>query len=258
MTEEGKTGEAARLIASSKFAVALSGAGISTESGIPDFRGPDGLWKKIDPSFASIDYLEELARNPNALQKYMGVLAPMIQKLINAKPNAAHFAIAELEKMGKIKAVITQNIDALHQKAGSRNVIEVHGTYRTATCTGCRKKYAFDELLRRVAEGKFLWCECRSFIKPDVVFFGEALPGEALSAAFDLSQRCDLMLVVGSSLVVYPIAGIVDIAKTKGAKIVVVNMEPTEKDYLADVVINSKLGEVMPAIAAKIRSLDHA
>jgi len=258
MKEEGKIEEAAGLITSSKFAVVLSGAGMSTESGITDFRGPDGLWKKIDPKFASIDYLEEMLTNPDSLEKYMGMLAPMIQKLINAKPNAAHVAIAELERMGRIKAVITQNIDALHQRAGSRNVIEVHGTYKTATCMGCGKKYTFEELIRRVAAGKFLWCDCRSFIKPDVVFFGEALPGEALSAAFDLSQRCDLMLVVGSSLVVYPIASVVDIARVRGAKIVMVNMEPTEKDYLADVVINAKLGEVIPAIAAKIRSLNHA
>lgn len=130
----------AELLGGSNFAVALSGAGISTESGIPDFRGPDGLWKKVDPSFASIQFLQRAISDPTAMKKLLSLLAPIVQKLLLAKPNPAHYALAELEKIGKIKAVITQNIDGLHQLAGSKNVIEVHGTYKRATCLGCWKE----------------------------------------------------------------------------------------------------------------------
>lgn len=255
--EEMKIDAAARLISESRYGVVLSGAGISTESGIPDFRGPEGLWTKLDPSDFTIDAFRRSLDNPESLRKYIEMLLPMIQTLISAQPNQAHLSIAQLERMGKVRAVITQNIDNLHQKAGSSRVIEVHGTYKTGTCMSCKKKYKFEELIDMfMHEKRLLSCNCGGFIKPDVVFFGEALPRDAISDAWRYSEECDLMLVVGSSLVVYPIAGVVDMAKRSGAKIVIINMESTAKDYLANAVIHGKLGQVIVKIVKSLREME--
>jgi len=248
----------ADLLIQSKNAVILSGAGISTESGIPDFRGPDGLWTQMDGNemdLASIDGFERAARGEGS-SNLLDLLQPLIEKLMTARPNRAHKAVGKLYKMGLIKAVITQNIDNLHQRGGARNVIEVHGTYKTATCMGCKKKYSFEQLIGMVMEkGMFppVCKECGNFIKPDVVFFGESLPPIAVAKAMEYSKTCDLMLVLGSSLVVYPIAMAPNLAKQAGAKIVIINNEQTDKDHLADIIINESLGVVMPLVLEAVQ-----
>ncbi|MHC1591293.1 MAG: NAD-dependent protein deacylase [Candidatus Helarchaeales archaeon] len=248
----------ADLLLQSKNAVVLSGAGISTESGIPDFRGPQGLWTQLDGremDLASIDGFERAARGEGSTD-LLTLLQPLIEKLMTARPNAAHKAVGKLYRLGLIKAVITQNIDNLHQRGGARNVIEVHGTYKTATCMGCKAKYSFEELLSMVMEKGIFPPSCKkcgNIIKPDVVFFGEQLPPIAVAKAMEYSKTCDLMLVLGSSLVVYPIAIAPNLAKQAGAKIVIINEEPTDKDHLADIIINDKLGKIMPLILEAVQ-----
>ncbi len=206
----------------------------------------------MQPDIASIHYF---LPNPEGFWKMAKSLA---KTLFNAKPNPAHIALAELEKMGKLRCIITQNIDSLHQKAGSKNVIEIHGTARTATCLSCGKKFRDVDILKMLDEGLLVpVCDrCGGLIKVDAVFFGENLPRDALSRAMDESIHCDAMLVVGSSLVVYPVAYISSsIGKGARANIIVVNLEPTWFDRIADVVIHGKAGEILPEIVAKVKEL---
>ncbi len=248
---EGKIMQVARMIVNAGRVSALTGAGISTESGIPDFRGPAGLWKRVDPSVATIDYF---LANPD---KYWEFHLGLVNSAMAARPNAAHIALAELESIGRLDCIITQNIDGLHQRAGNRNVIELHGTLATDTCMGCGKRYSW-EGVKKMIEGGGLppRCPaCGSIIRPDVVLFNEQLSAEALNMAFKCSRECDLMLVLGSSLAVTPAAYLPETAKSYGAKVAIVNMEPTEMDYIADVIVLGKLGEVLPKIALHVREL---
>jgi len=253
----------AKWIVDSKFCIVLSGAGISTESGIPDFRGPEGLWTKTgdDPmDIASIAAFEDMASGGGS-QGMTDMLMDLVQKLITARPNKAHKVVGKLYKKGYVKAVITQNIDNLHQRGGAKEVIEVHGTYKTATCMKCNKKYKFEQLMQMVLQdGNFPpTCErvpCDGVIKPDVVFFGEMLPAIAIRKAMEYAQNTDLMLVLGSSLVVYPVANLPNIAKSNGAKIVIINNEETSKDHLADIIIRDKLGKVMPKILEEVELIE--
>lgn len=246
----------ADLLLKSKTAIILSGAGISTESGIPDFRGPQGLWTQMDDNemdVSSISAFESVVKGEADPGDMLSFIQPLIEKLLAARPNPAHKAIGKLYKMGLIKVVITQNIDNLHQRGGvkKRDVIEVHGTYKTATCMGCGKKFSFEQLISMVMDkGLFppICAECRSAVKPDVVFFGESLPPIALARAMEYSKNTDLMIVTGSSLVVYPIALAPNLAKQSGAPLVIINNEPTDKDHLADIIINDRLGKILPLI----------
>src|SRR5438046_1346792 len=178
--------------------VVLTGAGVSTESGIPDFRSPTGMWAQVDPmEYAS---LQAFRADPEKVWRFY---EPRLEMLTTAGPNAAHLALAELERRGLVKAVITQNIDLLHERAGSRDVVEVHGSIRTATCPSCRARHTLDEVVQTPR------CrDCASFLKPDVVFFGELLPEAAIDRAYELAREAALMLVVGSTLEVYPVAGL--------------------------------------------------
>ncbi|MET1101652.1 MAG: NAD-dependent protein deacetylase [Pyrodictiaceae archaeon] len=243
--------EAAKLIASSSYVVVFTGAGISTESGIPDFRGPSGLWKRIDPAKFSIEYFYE---DPDEVWK---LFIQFFENYRRARPNPAHYAIAELERIGVVKSVITQNVDGLHQAAGSRRVIELHGSLRYAVCINCGYKVSLEEAIeeaRRAARAPR--CpRCGMPLKPGVVFFGEALPRKALEEAFEEAGRADLVLVVGSSLTVYPAAYIPQYAKERGAKLLIINMTPTASDYIADLVIRGKAGEVLPAITREVKKL---
>ncbi|NHI92941.1 MAG: NAD-dependent deacylase [Candidatus Lokiarchaeota archaeon] len=250
----------AKMIFESKFAIILSGAGISTESGIPDFRGPDGLWTKLgdDPmDVASIASFRRMSLM-GASDDMMNMITSLVQTLITARPNKAHKAIGKLYKKGYIKACITQNIDGLHQRGGCKEVVEVHGTYKTATCQNCFKKYTFEFLVQKVLEdGQFPpSCDCQGIIKPDAIFFGESLPKHALYQAMSYSNKTDLMIVVGSSLVVYPIAEAPSIAKSNNAKLVIINLEPTPYDSQADVLIRGKLGEILPKILEEVENLE--
>ena len=225
----------------SKFAIALTGAGISVESGIPAFRGAQGLWDKYDPSeYATID---AFMRDP---LKVWNMLKELYEITLKAEPNPAHKALAELERLGKLKAIITQNVDSLHQKAGSRKVIEFHGTGETLTCILCGAKYRIEEInLEKTPP----FCECGGILKPDVVFFGEPIPLHALKEAFELSEKCDLLFVIGTSAQVYPAADIPRVAKKSGAKVVEINLEPTPlTNIVSDIFLEGKAGETLPLV----------
>jgi NAD-dependent deacetylase len=250
---ETKINKVAEMIAASKRLVVFTGAGISTESGIPDFRGPDGLWTKVDPEDFTIDRF----LNSGETRKKVWYLFVEGGSLLNAEPNRAHLAIAELEKMNKLSSVITQNIDNLHQKAGNhpKKVHELHGNMQWLVCLDCGERYSV-ELMRQKhpSPDYFPVCEkCQGILKPDVVFFGEMLPQHTLMTAERESRECDLFIVIGSSLVVYPAAYMPMYAKRSGAKIVIINMGDTGHDDIADVFIDAPAGETMTRIMERLR-----
>jgi len=252
---EQKIHHAADMIAKARKVVVFTGAGISTESGIPDFRGPGGLWTKYDPDDFTIDkFLGSYATRRKMWQRLRegGLME-------DADPNATHFAIVELEKMGKLLSIVTQNIDNLHQKAGSNPdlIRELHGNMQMLICLDCRQRYPIGIMKERYADSDDVpICEyCRGILKPDVVFFGEALPQKTLSRAMREAEECDVMLVIGSSLVVYPAAYVPAHAKQSGAHLVIINRGDTELDSLADVRIDAAAGETMTKILEKIKRL---
>ncbi|MCX8172156.1 MAG: NAD-dependent protein deacetylase [Archaeoglobaceae archaeon] len=242
---------AAEILAKSKNAVVFTGAGISAESGIPTFRGKDGLWEKYDPEEVASIY--GFRRNPKAFWDF----SREIMKNTFAEPNPAHYAIAELEKMGIVKAVITQNIDMLHQRAGSKVVYELHGSIEKLKCIDCRKEYTWEEFPELIGDEGIPKCRaCGSlYVKPKVVLFGESLPTVVLYQAIEESRRADAFLVVGSSLVVYPAAELPYIAKSNGAKMILVNDESTVADHIFDVVIYGKAGEILPRIVENVKKI---
>jgi len=248
------------LILSSKYTVALTGAGISTESGIPDFRTPGkGLWEKL-PAEAFSAWAFKI--NPKGLYKH-GMA--MFRELLAAKPNPAHRMLAILEEKGLLKAVITQNIDGLHHKAGSKNVFEIHGHLRTGTCMGCGKKYKMEEIMKKLKEEELppRCNDCKGVIKPDVVLFGDSLPPEEYGKSLDAARKCDLMLVLGSSLVVAPASGLPAVALGSGAlhrpvqggaKLIIMNKMATGYDGEAEVVIHEPLGKTTEAILKELET----
>ena len=238
---------AAELMARARAGVALTGAGISAESGIPTFRGAGGLWSQYDPvKVASID---NFLQDPSAYWKVAKERGPAV---LAARPNAGHRALAALERAGRLIAVVTQNTDGLHQDAGSGRVIELHGSGRTVQCLDCGSRESRAEVQSRLEVEMPPRCRvCGGiFLKPAVVLFGEAMPIAAVEEAFALARAADVMLVVGSSLVVYPAAHIPPAAVDHGASLIVVNAEPTPLDPIAEVVIRGRAGEVLPELAA--------
>jgi NAD-dependent deacetylase len=232
-------------IKNSKDIVVFTGAGISAESGIPTYRGEDGLWSKYDPNiYANITYFHQ---DPSYYWNFFReVRYPMIKKV---KPNKAHQALAELETTGYLRTVITQNIDGLHQEAGSSSVIELHGTTRIIYCLNCSHEYSMDEVFSLLeVQIPPLCSECKGQLRPAVVFFGEALNSEILRLAFEEAENCDLLIAVGSSLVVYPAADIPLIAKQGGGTLVLINKQKTPLDVMADYVINDEAGRILPQI----------
>ena len=253
MAFEDEIQQAANILASSQHAVALTGAGHSTPSGIPDFRSPgSGLWTQVDPMEVASIY--GFRRNPQAFYDW---IRPLAKQMMEAQPNAAHIALAELERIGVIKAVLTQNIDELHRKAGSQRVLELHGSVRQATCTRCGRQVPSADLWPAfVASGELPYCPaCHGLLKPDVVLFGELLPMGVLLEAQDEAERCDVMMVAGSSLEVYPAAELPRRAIQHGAKLILVNYQPTDMDACATVVIHEDVAVILPQIAAKVKSL---
>jgi NAD-dependent deacetylase len=251
---EDKINKVAQMIAAAEKVVVFTGAGISTESGIPDFRGPGGLWTKYDPDDFTIDkFLGSAATRKKMWQRLRegGLME-------DALPNKAHFAIVELERMGKLSALVTQNVDNLHQKAGSNPVLirELHGNMQMLVCLNCRERYPIGIVKERYADSDTVpTCDyCRGILKPDVIFFGEALPQQTLAQATQDAEGCDLMIVIGSSLVVYPAAYIPVYAKQSGANLVIINVGVTEQDHLADVLINAAAGETMTKIISKLEA----
>jgi NAD-dependent deacetylase len=237
---------AADLLIQAEYAVAMTGAGHSTPSGIPDFRSPDsGLWTHVDP--LAVASLFAFRLRPRAFYDW---IRPLARVMLQAQPNPAHYALAQLEAAGLLKSVITQNIDGLHQKAGSNRVHEVHGHIREATCIRCYQVVPADDLIAEfVAVGEVPRCTCGGVLKPNVILFGEQLPLNVLTAARQDTRDCDLMLVIGSSLTVEPVADLPLMALGHGARLVIINYERTHLDKRADVLIHADLAEVMPRIA---------
>ena len=232
----------ARDLKKSRHVVAFTGAGISSESGIPTYRGEGGVWNTYDPDrYANIAHFRQ---NPSYYWNFFkDVRYPVLKK---AKPNRAHTALAELEKMGKLESVITQNIDGLHQEAGSTRVIELHGTTRIIHCVDCSQEYVFDDVFALLEKELPPLCKkCRGILRPAVVFFGESLDPEVLQLAYDEVNSCDFLLAVGSSLVVYPAADLPVRAKQAGAMLAIVNIDPTPLDDMADFIIHGQAGRVL-------------
>ncbi len=241
---------AIELLAASRRTIALTGAGISTPSGIPDFRSErSGIWKQVDPlQVASIWGFHE---HP---EHFYAWFRPLLSKMLAAKPNRAHAALAAMEQAGQLAGVITQNIDALHHAAGSRCVCELHGSIRTATCLGCAGQVPADGLMQDVlAGGPPPRCaSCNNLLKPDVVLFGEPLPYEMLSHAQAEALACDVMLVVGTSLEVMPAADLPLLAKRRGAKLVLVNLTPTGMDDQMDVIVRADVVAALDGLARRL------
>jgi NAD-dependent deacetylase len=233
----------AELIRSRQPCVVLTGAGVSTESGIPDFRSPTGIWAQVDPmEYASIRAFRD---DP---EKVWSFYALRIEMLTGAEPNPAHHALAELERRGFVQAIVTQNIDLLHTRAGSRDVVEVHGSIRTASCLACGHREPLEESLLPVPRCP----ECGAVLKPDVVFFGEVLPAEAIDRAYALAREAALMLVVGSALEVFPVAELPLETLRAGGSLAIVNRGPTALDDRAELKIDASAGETLTELVTAL------
>ena len=242
---------AAALISGSRHAVAFTGAGMSTESGIPDFRSPGGIWTKYDPE--EFSYQNFISKEANR-KKYWRWSREFYPTVRDAKPNAGHLALAELESRGLLHSVITQNIDDLHRRAGNRDIIELHGNGTRVGCLMCGKQWSRAEFQSRLEAGDDdPRCDnCNGLTKPRTISFGQSMPEPETTRAFEEATRCDLLITVGSSLVVFPAATLVPTAKESGARLILINLEPTPYDAIADVVIHAKAGESLSAIVSAI------
>jgi NAD-dependent deacetylase len=242
--------DAAILIRKAERAVVLTGAGISTPSGIPDFRSEGtGLWSRDEPLEVA-----SLTTFRTAPQRFFQWFHPLASRILNALPNAAHLALAEFERTGHVRTIITQNIDSLHQKAGSQHVIEMHGSLQTLSCTNCFQRFEAGPFLEPYIEtGKIPQClSCNGILKPDVILFGEQLPQAAWYQAQRAARQCDLMVVAGSSLEVLPVAGLPMQALDRGAHLIIINNTPTYINVRADVVILGDVATTIPEIAKRV------
>ena len=237
----------AELIRANQPCVVLTGAGVSTESGIPDFRSAGGIWAQFDPyEVASIDGFR---RDPARVWEFYGLRLNVLEE---ARPNAAHAALAELEAQGFVQAIVTQNVDGLHLQAGSRDVLEVHGSIGTASCPSCGREEGRERIRELLPLPRC--ADCGAVLKPDVVMFGELLPSTAIDRAKALAQGARLLLVVGSSLEVWPVAGLPDEALAHGGKLAIVNRDATPYDERAELVIHDSAGEVLAACVSSMSS----
>jgi len=236
--------KAADILYGSKMTIALTGAGISVESGIPDFRSMGGLWSIYDPSeYATID---AFLANP---EKVWNMLRDMDKLVANARPNKAHIGMGRLERMGYLKHIITQNVDNLHQAGGARNVIEYHGNSSNLSCLGCGNKYTMDQKRNE----RIPRCECGRILKPDVILFGEAIPEKALYTSFQLAGSAQALMVIGTSAVVSPANSIPLLAKKSGAKIIEINKERTHlTSRLTDLFIEGEAGMIIEKLVRTI------
>ncbi len=236
---------AKRLVSKAKRITAFTGAGISVDSGIPDFRSEGGLWERFDPhEYATI---ESFMQNPT---KFWTMGRELVETILKAKPNSAHKSLAKLESDGKLIGIITQNIDNLHQAAGNKKVVELHGNYLRAYCIKCKVEYVGDAIHQRVASGIIPpKCEkCGGVLKSEAILFGEPLPERAMAEAVELCRSTDLMLVIGTSLSVYPAAYLPQLAKNSGSQVVLVNLEGINRDSVADIVLRGRASEILPKI----------
>ncbi len=242
---EEKIAEAARMLATAEYPVCFTGAGISAESGVPTFRGPDGLWEKHDPQKAVS--LSSFRNQPEAFWDF----ARELVITSGASPNPGHQALARLEEQQILKTVITQNIDMLHQQAGSKNVLELHGSLEKADCRDCGARYSWQELEKILKRDETPECRnCSSLrIKPRIVFFGERLPEKVLENAWQEAQQADLMLVIGSSLQVYPAAGIPDLTLQAGGKLIYINADRGSRPEIFQLILTGRAGSILPRLA---------
>jgi NAD-dependent deacetylase len=245
MVDSDALERAKELVAKSKKITAFTGAGISVDSGIPDFRSEGGLWERYDPhEYATI---ESFLQNP---KKFWTMGRELAETILRAKPNAAHKGLARLEADGRLIGVITLNIDNLHQVAGNKRVVELHGNYLRAYCIECHAEYIGDAIHQSVAKGKIPpICEkCSGVLKSEAILFGEPLPEAAMTEATEMCRNTDLMLVIGTSLSVYPAAFLPQLAKNSGAKVILVNLEGSNRDSVADIVLKGRATEIIPKI----------
>ncbi len=243
---------AADILCRAQYAIALTGAGVSTPSGIPDFRSPgSGLWEYANPMEVATIYA--FRQNP---QRFFDWIRPLAALTCEAEPNAAHHALAQLQRRGILHLIITQNIDGLHQRAGATQVAEVHGHTREATCMNCYQVVPADRYLSKfISDGLTPRCaQCDGVLKPNVTLFGEALPAQAMLMSSQAARRCDTMLIAGSSLEVTPAADLPDLALAHHAKLIIVNFTSTHLDAWADVLIHGDVAEVLPHIVARLES----
>ena len=239
----------AELIASSRNTIALTGAGISVPSGIPDFRTPgEGIWENVDPmTVATIDVFH------HDTKRFWDFYRPRFETLGDKQPNPAHLALAELEERGLLAAVITQNIDRLHRSAGTRRLIEIHGSIGTSSCTSCGSSWPLEEVGALFdAEGIATCPGCLGKVKPDVVLFGEMLPLEAIEAAREAAEAAELMLCIGSSLEVFPAAGLPELTLAHGGAVAVITQGPTPYDDDATVRLSGDVAEELPALLSEL------
>lgn len=251
--DDDKTLQVTRAILNARNAVAITGAGISTEAGIPDFRSPgSGLWTKMSPILFTRWGFRFRPRTLYALGQQF------FKDIWNAESTVAHTFLALLEEKGILKGIITQNVDNLHQKAGSKRVLEVHGHLRTGTCLKCKRVYPMEEVMVKLNDKGELppRCDkCRKAIKPDVVFFGDPLPRRLYKEAIALVRGCDLLLILGSSLVVYPVANLPKLALRNRAKVIIMNLQPTPYDRLAHIVVHKPLGQFCQGVIDRIEGV---
>lgn len=252
MNLEQQIQQAAERIGGANKIVAMSGAGISTPSGIPDFRSPNsGLWDAVDP--LSVASIHAFRQNPEAFYNW---IHPLARRFAEAEPNPAHYALAELEAQGKLSAVITQNIDDLHQKAGSQTVYELHGHLREVTCTRCyRVETAADLFQNFVSTGAVPRCSCKGVFKPNAILFGEQLPMQAFVSARLAVEAADLVIIAGSSLEVAPASDLPEIALDHGIPMLIINKHSTFLDSRAELVIRGDVAEVLPQVVAQLTAL---
>jgi NAD-dependent deacetylase len=246
----------ARLILGAQNILVFTGAGLSTESGIPDFRSPGGIWDKYDPQDF---YFQRFISDEKAREKYWRMSTEFYGTMKDALPNRAHLAIKEIENMGKLLAVVTQNIDSLHQKAGNspEKIIEIHGTAFSVSCLSCDKKYARDEIEGRLRAGvKVPYCDaCSGILKPETISFGQAMPEGKMAQSLRFAGKCDLCMVLGSSLVVYPAASVPVHALERGARLLIINRDETPLDRNADVLCHGSLGETLTGMMEHVRRM---
>ena len=246
---------AAGMILESRRIVVFTGAGVSTESGVADFRSPGGIWDRFDPN--ELTYQKFLS-SEESRERYWEFSKSLWPEIVGAEPNRGHYAIAELYRLGKLDCVITQNIDSLHQKSGvpEERVIELHGTMRWVVCLECGRRYPREQIQSRVESGeKVPRCDdCGGIMKSATIAFGQPMPERETREAETRSAACDLFLVAGSSLVIYPAAQMPLIAKGNGAKLIIVNLTPTPHDRYADIVINERTGQVLSQIVEQVKA----
>jgi NAD-dependent deacetylase len=249
-TAADRVQQLAELIRAADSVVALTGAGISVPSGIPDFRSPGtGLWRNVDPM--KVAHIDAWRADPQQFWRFYG---QRFHILGDKEPNGAHAALVEMERRGLLDAVVTQNIDRLHRRAGQKRLIEVHGSIDTSSCLSCGERYGLAEVQRRMeaAEDGVPRCDCGKPLKPDVVLFGEWLPEDALQEAFALASAADVLLCVGTSLEVYPVAQLPDLTKQGGGKVALVTKGPTPWDDRAEVKLDTDVVEDLQALIAAL------